>query len=115
MVPLGASRSVAKGRTARPKVASKGYLVKSKNSGMWDIVQSTTLPDIPIPQLTCSTCDKDNLTSEEIATIVENYQNGGSVRQLARVFWDAQSAMRFPACDILVTWASVIYPKPLDP
>ena len=37
---------------------------------------------------------EDILTAAEIEVIVKNYKEGGSVRQLARQFWQAQEEMR---------------------
>ncbi|CAE7823816.1 unnamed protein product [Symbiodinium necroappetens] len=49
-------------------------------------VQAVLWPEANMPH--------DILTAAEIEVIVKNYKEGGSVRQLARQFWQAQEEMR---------------------
>ncbi|CAE7238013.1 unnamed protein product [Symbiodinium sp. CCMP2456] len=52
-------------------------------------VQGVLWPETDVPH--------DILTGAEIEVIVKNYNDGGSVRQLARQFWQAQEEMRLKA------------------
>ncbi|CAE7375984.1 unnamed protein product [Symbiodinium sp. CCMP2592] len=52
-------------------------------------VQGVLWPEIPNPH--------DILSPDEISVIVQNYRDGGSVRELAKQFWGAQEKIRLHA------------------
>ncbi|CAE7568249.1 unnamed protein product [Symbiodinium sp. CCMP2592] len=68
----------------------------------FDELKSAGLHEMPLPwfhQVQCvlwpeKATPHDILTSEEVSVICENYRRGGSVRELAKKFWEAQAAVR---------------------